>query len=179
MSIKHHANRSLVAVAECVSSHPSYSSENLHVALERTVDIQAKVVGLHRSELGQLGVDVLQVQESDLLIQNLGQDVDANVLLAGAGELDVLLAERRVLGLEQSDLSKDLVGEGAGHDEGGVAGSTAKVDQTALGQEDDVAAAGHGEAVDLGLDVLHRLGVGLEPGDINLNVKVTDVCMIS
>jgi hypothetical protein len=56
-----------------------------------------------------------------------------------------------------------------------VASSTAKVDQTALSQEDDVTAAGHGESVDLGLDVLDRLGVGLEPGNVDLNVEVANV----
>lgn len=113
--------------------------------------------------------------ESDLLIESLGEDVDTDGLLAGGTELDVLLAELGVLGLEQSNLGKDLVGERAGHDEGRVAGGTAKVDETTLGQQDDVAAVGHGVAVNLGLDVLDRLGVGLEPGNVDLNVEVTDV----
>ena len=39
-----------------------------------------------------------------------------------------------------------------------------QVDKTALSKEDDVTAGGHGEAVDLGLDVHNLLGVGLEPG---------------
>ena len=39
-----------------------------------------------------------------------------------------------------------------------------------------MSSAGHEETVDLRLDVLHALGVGLEPGDINLNVEVTNVC---
>lgn len=113
--------------------------------------------------------------ESDLLIESLGENVDTDGLLAGGAELNVLLAELGVLGLEQSNLGKDLVGERAGHDEGRVAGGTAKVDETTLGQQDDVAAVGHGVAVNLGLDVLDRLGVGLEPGNVDLNVEVTDV----
>jgi hypothetical protein len=56
-----------------------------------------------------------------------------------------------------------------------VTSGTAKVDETTLGEEDDVAAGGHGEAVDLGLDVLDGLGVLLEPGNVDLNVEVTNV----
>jgi hypothetical protein len=118
---------------------------------------------------------VLQVEQSNLLVEDLGKNVNTNGLLAGSAELDVLLAKRLVLGLVESNLGKDLVGEGAGHDEGRVAGGTAKVDQTTLSKEDDVVAVGHQVAVNLRLDVLHGLGVGLEPGNVNLNVKVTNV----
>lgn len=118
---------------------------------------------------------MVEVETGDLLVQDLGQDVDANLERARLGELDVLLAPRGILGLEESNLGKDLVGEGAGHDEGGVAGGTAKVDQTTLSEEDDVAAVVHEEAVDLGLDVLDRLGVGLEPGNVNLDIEVANV----
>lgn len=78
-------------------------------------------------------------------------------------------------GSPESDLGKNLVGEGAGHDEGRVSGSASKVDETALGKEDDVAAGGHGEAVNLGLDVGVLDGSLLEPGDVNLDVEVSDV----
>ena len=145
------------------------------VALEGTLDVQTKVVGLDGGKLGQLGVDVVQVETGDLLVKDLGEDVDTNGLLAGSTELGVLLAESDILGTEESDLSEDLVGERAGHDERRVAGSTAKVDKTTLSQEDDVTAVGHGVTVNLGLDVLDGLGVGLKPGNINLNVEVTNV----
>jgi hypothetical protein len=56
-----------------------------------------------------------------------------------------------------------------------VASGAAKVDQAALSQEDEVAAVLHQEAVNLGLDVLAGLGVGLEPRNVNLNVEVADV----
>lgn len=58
--------------------------------------------------------------------------------------------------------------------ERGVAGAAAEVDETALREEDDVAARGHGEAVDLGLDVDVLDRVLLEPGDVDLDVKVAD-----
>ncbi len=118
---------------------------------------------------------MLKVEVSDLLVENLGQNVDANVLLASGTKLRVLLAEGLVLSLEQGNLGKDLVGERAGHDEGRVAGGTAKVDETALSKEDDVTAVGHQVAVNLGLDALDGLGVGLEPGNVDFNVEVTNV----
>jgi len=117
---------------------------------------------------------VLQVAQGNLLVKSLGENVDADGLLATLAELDVLATENGILGLEQSDLSEDLVGEGAGHDEGGVTGGTAQVDQAALGEQDDVLAVQE-VAVHLGLDVLDGLSVGLEPGNVNLNVEVTNV----
>jgi hypothetical protein len=159
---------------------------SVHVALEGTLDGETEVVGLDVGEGGELGVDVLEVEKSDLLVEDLGQDVDSNghdtvleltntLTLASAGELDVLLAESLVTGLVQHDLGKDLVGEGAGHDEGRVTSGTAKVDETTLGEEDDVTAGRHEETVDLGLDVLDRGGVLLQPGNVDLNVEVTNV----
>lgn len=111
----------------------------------------------------------------NLLVQDLGENVDADIELLGLAELNVLLAESGILRLEKEDLGKDLVGEGARHDERGVAGGTAKVDEAALSKEDDVAAVLHEEAVDLGLDVLDGLSVGLQPRDINLDIEVTNV----
>jgi hypothetical protein len=55
----------------------------------------------------------------------------------------------------------------------------AEVDETALGEEDNVAAGRHGEAVHLGLDVDGLGGVGLEPCDVDLDVKVTDASNVS
>jgi hypothetical protein len=118
---------------------------------------------------------VVEVEKSDLLVEDLGQDIDTDIELAGLAELNVLVAKLLVSGLVQHDLGKDLVGEGAGHDEGGVTGGTSQVDETALGEEDDVAAAGHEVAVDLGLDVGDRLGVLLEPRNVDFDVEVTDV----
>lgn len=144
------------------------------LGLEGTSQGQTKVLGLDGGQLGQLGVDVVQVAASDLLIQLLGENVDTDGLLAGGTELNVLAAESGVLSLEQSDLSKDLVGERAGHDEGRVTSGTAQVDKTTLSQEDDVLAVEE-VTVDLGLDVLDGLSVGLQPGNVDLNVEVTNV----
>ena len=91
-----------------------------------TVLGKVEVLGLLIAEDGQLDVELLEVSTSDLLIQLLGQDVDT---------------ERELLrGCPEGDLSEDLVGEGAGHDEGRVSGSASEVDKTTLGEEDDVPA---------------------------------------
>ena len=65
----------------------------------------------------------------------LGEHVDADLVVVGLGP--------------ELQLGQDLVGEGVGHDEARVAHGTAKVDQTTLGQDDDVVATGHREAVNL------------------------------
>ena len=49
-----------------------------------------------------------------------------------------------------------------------------KVNETTLGKQDDMAAVGHGVSVDLRLDVAAGGSVGLEPGDVDLNIEVTD-----
>ena len=56
-----------------------------------------------------------------------------------------------------------------------MASSTAQVDETTLGKEDDVIAAWHEEAVYLGLDVLRALRVGLEPRNVDLDIEVSNV----
>lgn len=55
-----------------------------------------------------------------------------------------------------------------------MTGTAAQVDQTTLGEQNNVTAGSHGESVDLGLDVDGLGGVGLEPGNVNLDVKVAD-----
>jgi len=117
-----------------------------------------------------------KMQTGNLLIENLGQDINTNIKLARSlRELNVLLGESLVLALVQHDLSKDLVGEGTGHDKRRVAGGTTQVDKTALGEKDDVSAVLHEETVDLGLDGDNAGSVGLEPSNVNFTVKVTNV----
>src|SRR4051812_32801481 len=115
------------------------------------------------------------MEKSDLLVEDLGQNIDTDVKLASLAKLDVLVAKLLICGLVQHDLGKNLVGEGAGHDERGVTSGASQVDKTTLSKEDDMAAIGHQEAVDLGLDVGDRLGVLLEPRNVDFDVEVTDV----
>ena len=56
-----------------------------------------------------------------------------------------------------------------------MTGGTSQVDETTLSKEDDVAAVLQEEAVDLGLDAGDRLGVLLEPGNVDLDVEMADV----
>lgn len=81
---------------------------------------------------------------------------------------------RGVVGPE-SNLSENLVGEGARHDERGVTMGASEVDETSLSKEDDVSAAGHGVSVDLSLDVDDLFGGLLEPSDIDFDIEVTNV----
>lgn len=83
------------------------------VSLEGTLNLETEVFALLSTEGAELDVAVSQVKASDLLVEDLGQDVDTNVELASLGESDILLTESLVLGLEQHDLGKDLVGERA------------------------------------------------------------------
>ena len=55
-----------------------------------------------------------------------------------------------------------------------MAGGTSQVDEATLSEENDVASALHQESVNLWLDVLDTDGVGLQPGNVDLNVKVAD-----
>ena len=115
------------------------------------------------------------MQQRDLLVQDLRQHKHLNLLLPTLTELDVLLSECLVVGFEQHDLREHLVGEGAGHDEGGVAGCAAQVDETTFGEQDDVVAVWHEEAVDLGLDALDGFCVLLEPRDVDFDIEMADV----
>jgi len=78
-------------------------------------------------------------------------------------------------GRPEGDLSENLVGEGTGHDEGGVSGSASKVDKTTFGEEDNMPARGHGEPVHLRFYVDDRLGILLQPSYVDLNVEVAYV----
>jgi len=74
----------------------------------------------------------------------------------------------------EGNLGQGLVGERTRHDERWVTGTTTEVDQSTLGEEDDVSARLHLESVDLGLDLDVLGGVSLQPCDINLDIEVTD-----
>ena len=80
-----------------------------------------------------------------------------------------------LLVVEEGDLGKDLVGEGAGHDERRVSVGASQVNETSLSEKNDVSSVLHGVSVDLGLDVDLLGGVGLEPCDIDFDVEVTNV----
>merc|ERR1719500_173683 len=106
-------------------------------------------------------VEGAQVSKGHFLIELLGEHVHAQGVLLGV--------------VPQLELGQHLVGEGGRHDEAGVAHGAAKVDKTALGQQDDVLAVLQGEPVNLGLDVGLGPAVLLEPLDLDLAIEVTNV----
>jgi hypothetical protein len=60
-----------------------------------------------------------------------------------------------------------------------VTGGTSEIDETAICQKNNMSTRGQKVAVDLGLDVGDGLGVGLEPGNINLNIEMSNVYLVS
>jgi hypothetical protein len=60
-----------------------------------------------------------------------------------------------------------------------VASGTSQVDETTLSKKDDVTAVLHQITVNLGLDILNAFGILLQPGNIDLDVEVTDVYTVS
>jgi hypothetical protein len=118
---------------------------------------------------------MLQVQESNLFVENLWKNINTDVKLASLSKFRELVAKGLVSGLVQQDLRKDLVGERAGHDEGRVSSSTAQVDKTSISQENDMSAIWQKESVNLRLNIGNALGVLLQPCNINLDIKMADI----
>ena len=124
----------------CQRSQPHLVA--VRVGLEGTLGLNAQVLGLGLGENGELGAEAVKVEAGDLLVEVLGEEVDVLAVLLGGALLPEL------------ELGEDLVGERARHDERGVAGGAAEVEETALSEDDDGMAVGEDEAVNLGLDVL-------------------------
>ena len=102
------------------------------------------------------------MEAGDLLVEVLGQHVDAELVVVELGE--------------QLDLREHLVGEGVAHHERRVTGRVAEVEQSPLRQHDDRVTVGERPLVDLRLDD-HALHTGLvgEAGHVDLVVEVADV----
>ena len=111
--------------------------------LERSRDGDVDVVGLVLRQGGEDHAKVAEVELRDLLVEDLGEH--------GHAALGVLA---RLALLPELDLREGLVGEGVGHDEGGVARGAAEVEEAALRQHDDAVAIRVDKAVNLRLDVL-------------------------
>eukprot|EP00049_Salpingoeca_infusionum_P017163 m.351963 g.351963 ORF g.351963 m.351963 type:complete len:414 (-) comp16414_c0_seq1:123-1364(-) len=101
------------------------------------------------------------MRSSNLLIQLLWKKVYANVVLVCLGP--------------KLNLGKNLVAKAVAHDKRWMAGSATKVDKATLCKQNNVVAARHFVALNLWLDVEGGLCVGLEPCNVNLAVKVTNV----
>ena len=115
---------------------------------------------------GELGVKSSQMELGDLLVEFLGEDVHfaAFVLVFVVSVVPEL------------DLSKDLVGEGARHDERRVTSGASKVEESTLGKDDDSMAIGEGVSVDLLLDVdALNTGPVVKTVHIHLVIEMSDV----
>lgn len=129
---------------------------------------------MHVCHNGEVDTQTGEMGPSDLLVEGLGEDAVEGEKVSA--ELRRKLKRGNSLHTEgvrgvvgpESDLGKDLVGEGARHDPRRVASGATEVDETSLGEEDQVAARGHGVAVNLGLDVGHLDGGLLEPSNVDL-----------
>merc|ERR1712032_1184519 len=156
---KHAAARSLRASALCVTSlsysqvgGPENLSEKLHshhsvpvgIALEGPAHLHANVIGLLLRGHSELGAQRRQVQRSDLLVERLGQEI--YIVLVGLRLLPVL---------QEIELSKHLVREGARHHERRVPSGATQVEQAPGRKHDDAMSIREDEAVHLRLDVLH------------------------
>lgn len=97
------------------------------VGLVRALDVEIQVRALLLAENRKVCVEVVEVKTSNFLIEDLGQQVNAQVEGSGLLELGELGAELLVVGVEQRDLGKNLVGERAAHDEARVTSGTAEV----------------------------------------------------
>lgn len=131
------------------------------VRLVRTFGRDTEIIRLDIRKSSKLNTELFQVEAGNFFIQLLGKNVNANGPLFGFSP--------------EGDLSQNLVTERVGHDERGVASGTTQVDETTFSQKNDVLTALHGETINLRLDVNNGGSVGLQPGNIDFNVKVTNV----
>lgn len=105
------------------------------------------------------------MEGGDLLVEFLGEDVDATSLVfVGVSVFPKL------------NLGESLVGERAGHDERGVTGGATEVEESSLGKDDDTMTIGEFVAVDLVLDVgnLHSW-VFVHTVHIDFVIEMSDV----
>lgn len=131
------------------------------VGLVGTLRLDTEVLGLLGVEGGEVDTNVGQVRAGDLLVELLGEHMDADGILTGIGP--------------EGDLGQNLVAERVGHDERRVSRSAAEVDETTRGEDDQVAAVLEQVAIDLGLDVDLLDGVLVQPGNVDLSIEVTNV----
>ncbi len=112
-----------------------------------------------------------QMEPGDLLVEFLRQPVHRIVVVRPSGP--------------QLDLSEDLVGERGAHDERGMPGGVAEVEQSTLGEDEDLRRLpsesglrrhGDGPFVDLrfDLDDAHPVDAA-QAGEVDLVVEVADV----
>ena len=119
----------------------------------------ADVIGLFVSQLSDPRADSAKMQPRDLFVKMLRQNIDFVAVIIAV--------------LPKLDLCEHLIGEGVGHHETRVAGSTAKVYESTFGQQDNALTIWENYVVDLWLDVFPLVLV--QVSDINLAVEMPDI----
>ena len=147
----------MTGAAAIVSCRAVLSSRMIR--LERASLRHTDIVGLLLVQLGRLSPDFFQMQRSNLFVEILGQHIDFVFVLRRIGE--------------QADLRQCLVGEAGGHDETWIARGATQVDQTPLGENDDLLPIGEGHQIGARLDLGPPLIV--ERSDLNFAVEVADI----
>lgn len=103
--------------------------------LVRTGLGHTQVLGLVVTQSGQVDVQVLKMASGNGLVQDLWQDLDLSGLKwTSLLELWELALELSIVGVEQGDLGKNLVGERAGHDKRGMTSGASQIDQSTISQ---------------------------------------------
>lgn len=134
-------------------------SVSVMIRLERTGCIDSDVVGLLGRQFGQLHAKPSEMKPGHPFVEVFRQNIDLLLIFLRAAP--------------KLHLRKHLVGEARGHDETGVSGRVAQIEQTPLRKEYDPSTGRHFDHVDLILDV--RPFVVPERRNLNLVVEMADV----
>merc|ERR1712241_1291556 len=155
--------KSTMHVAEAKKSRiPSlYKLVAVRVGLEGAILLHTDVIRLLLRHPGKLGTQCWEVQIGNLLIEGLRQ------------QIDIVLVSTILFRVPQEvELTQDLVGERAGHDERGMTSRTTQIEQTPSSQDNDTMTIGEHKTIHLRLDVLDLdAWEAFQAGHVNLVVK--------
>merc|ERR1712117_291793 len=135
------------------------------VGLEGAILLNADVIRLLLRHPGKLGTQCWEVQIRNLLIEGLGQ------------QIHIVLVSTVLFRVPQEiELTQNLIGERAGHDERGMTSRTTQIEQTSCSQDDDTMTIGEHKTIHLRLDVLDLdAWEAFQAGHVNLVVKVANI----
>merc|ERR1719499_147461 len=164
------ATGSIQCASTCMSLKPkkaafraSTCSVAVSVRLEGAVLLHADVIRLLLRHPGKLGTQCREVQIRNLLIELLRQ------------QIHIVLVSTVLFRVPQEiELTQNLIGERAGHDERGMTSRTTQIEQTPSSQDNDTMAIREHKTIHLRLDVLDLdAWEAFQAGHVNLIVKVT------
>merc|ERR1712124_6662 len=131
------------------------------IRLVRALLRHTDVVRLLLAQGREHGAESGEVQSGDLLVQLLRQKVD--IALVALVVLPII---------KDVKLAEDLIGEGARHDEGWVAGGATEIAQAPRGHDDDTMAIREHEAIHLRFDIIDLdARKALDAGHVDLVVE--------